>query len=68
MQEIVEIVKTMLAEEEQDPISQEELQQWKKWAESVKFDETTSPPTVNVPFIKRIPPPTEIPEHYPKGC
>jgi hypothetical protein len=68
MQEIVEIVKAMLAEEEQDPISQEELQQWKEWAESVKFDEKTSPATVNVPYIKRTPPPTEIPEHYPKGC
>jgi hypothetical protein len=68
MQEIVEIVKTMLAEEEQDPISPEELEKWKKWAESVKFDEKTSPATVNVPYIKRTPPPTEIPEHYPKGC
>jgi hypothetical protein len=68
MQEIVEIVKTMLAEDEQDQISQEELEQWKEWAESVKFDETTSPATVNIPFIKRTPPPAEIPEHYLKGC
>jgi hypothetical protein len=52
----------------QDPISPEELHQWKKWAESVKFDEKTSHATVNVPFIKRTPPPTEIPEHYPPGC